>query len=122
MLYSKTHEYVKAEGNVAFIGISEYAAKALGVVTYVDMPEPDDEIEAGEDFGAIESRKAASDLVAPVSGTVLEINEELADDPTLINKDALAAWIIKVELSDPSQLSDLMDEEAYRIFCENEKH
>ena len=112
--YSETHEYVKIEGNIGFIGIS------LGNVVYVDMPEVDDEIEAGEEFGAIESVKAASDLIAPVSGTVVEINEALADNPRLVNEDAMTNWIIKVELSDPSELENLMDEDAYKALCEAE--
>ena len=84
------------------------------------MPEVDDEIEAGEEFGAIESVKAASDLITPVSGTVIEVNEALADNPRLVNEDAMANWIIKVELSDPSELENLMDEDAYKALCEAE--
>ena len=118
--YSNTHEYVKVEGNVGFIGISDYAQRALGNVVYVDMPEVDDEIEAGEEFGAIESVKPASDLIAPVSGTVVEINEALVDNPRLVNEDAMANWIIKVELSDETELDNLMDEAAYKTLCESE--
>lgn len=118
--YSETHEYVKVEGNIGFIGISDYAQRSLGNVVYVDMPEVDDEIEAGEEFGAIESVKAASDLIAPVSGTVIEVNEALADNPRLVNEDAMANWIIKVELSDPSEVENLMDEDAYKALCEAE--
>lgn len=118
--YSNTHEYVKVEGNVGFIGISDYAQRALGNVVYVDMPEVDDEIEAGEEFGAIESVKAASDLIAPVSGTVVEINEALVDNPRLVNEDAMANWIIKVELFDETELDNLMDEAAYKTLCESE--
>lgn len=119
--YSQTHEYITVDGNIGYVGISDYAQYALGNVVYVDMPDEGDEIEAGEDFGAVESVKAASDLMAPVSGTVLEANEKLADNPRLINEDPMANWIIKVELSDPSQLDDLMDEEAYKAHCEAEK-
>lgn len=119
--YSQTHEYITVDGNIGYVGISDYAQHALGNVVYVDMPDKGDEIEAGEDFGAVESVKAASDLMAPVSGTVLEANEKLADNPRLINEDPMANWIIKVELSDPSQLDDLMDEEAYKAHCEAEK-
>ncbi|MGN1173066.1 MAG: glycine cleavage system protein GcvH [Muribaculaceae bacterium] len=118
--YSETHEYVRVEGNTGFIGISDYAQRALGNVVYVDMPEVDDEISAGEEFGAIESVKAASDLIAPVSGTVVERNEALEDNPRLVNEDAMANWIIKVELSDPSELENLMDEAAYAELCEKE--
>ena len=83
------------------------------------MPEVDDEVTAGEEFGAVESVKAASDLIAPVSGTVVEVNEALEDEPELLNKDAFANWIIKVQLSDPAELDNLMDVEAYKAHCEN---
>lgn len=120
--YLPSHEYIKVDGEYGFIGISEYAARQLGVVTYVDMPEEGDELFAGEEFGAIESRKAASDLFSPVSGEVAEINEELVDDPTLINKDPLSAWIVKVRINDPAELDELMDEKAYAEFCANKNH
>ncbi|MCM1067667.1 MAG: glycine cleavage system protein GcvH [Muribaculaceae bacterium] len=120
--YLPTHEYVKVDGENGFIGISEYAAKQLGAVTYVDMPEEGDELSQGEEFGAVESRKAASDLFAPVSGEVLEVNEELVDNPKLINNDPLEAWIVKVRISDPAQLEGLMTEEAYHDFCAKEEH
>lgn len=116
--YSETHEYARVEGNVAFIGISDYAQHQLGNVVYVDMPEVGDDVEAGEDFGAVESVKAASDLIAPVSGAVVEINEHLIDNPRLLNEDAMANWIIKVEMTDPEQLNELMSPEAYATFCE----
>jgi len=118
LYYSESHEYIRVEGEYGFIGITDYAQQALGAVVYVDMPEVDDEIEAGEEFGAVESTKAASELMAPVSGTVVEVNEALEDQPELINKDAYANWIIKVELSDKSELGNLMDAKAYEAFCE----
>ena len=118
LYYSESHEYVRVEGDYGFIGITDYAQNALGNVVYVDMPEVDDEVEAGEEFGAVESVKAASDLISPVSGTVVEVNEALDDAPELINQDAYANWIIKVELSDKSELDDLMDAAAYQAFCE----
>ena len=120
LYYSESHEYVRIEGNIGFIGISDYAQHALGNVVYVDMPDVDDEITAGEEFGAVESVKAASDLIAPVSGTVIEVNDALEDEPELINKDAFANWIIKVELSDLSELDNLMDAAAYEEHCNNE--
>lgn len=120
--YSKSHEYVTVDGNIGLIGISDYAQKALGNVVYVDMPEEGDDVATGEEFGAVESVKAASDLFAPVSGTVVEVNEALVDNPRLINEDAMKNWIIKVELTDPEELTALMDEEAYNAFCEQEKH
>ena len=114
LYYSESHEYVKVEGEFGFIGITDYAQHELGNVVYVDMPEVDDEVTAGEDFGAVESVKAASDLMSPVSGTVVEVNEALEDEPGLINKDAFENWIIKVELSDKSELDNLMDAAAYK--------
>ena len=118
LYYSESHEYVRVEGNIGFIGISDYAQHALGNVVYVDMPEVDDEVTAGEEFGAVESVKAASDLIAPVSGVVVEVNDALEDQPELINSDAYANWIIKVEMSDQSELGNLMDAKAYTAFCE----
>ena len=114
LYYSESHEYVRVEGDFGFIGITDYAQHELGNVVYVDMPEVDDEVTAGEEFGAVESVKAASDLMCPVSGTVVEVNEALEDEPGLINKDAFENWIIKVELSDKSELDGLMDAAAYK--------
>ena len=101
------------EGEYGYVGITDYAQHALGNVVYVDMPEVDDEVEAGEDFGAVESVKAASDLISPVSGTVVEVNEALEDSPELLNQDAFENWIIKVQLSDKAELDNLMDAAAY---------
>lgn len=121
--YSKTHEYAKVDGNVAVIGISDYAQHALGNVVFVDMPEQGEDVTAGEDFGAVESVKAASDLIAPVSGAVLESNEVLLDNPRLVNQSPLAdGWIIKVEMTYPAELDNLMDEAAYAEFCKQESH
>ena len=120
LYYTESHEYVRIEDGFGFIGITDYAQNALGNVVYVDMLEVDDEVEAGEEFGAVESVKAASDLISPVSGTVVEINEALEDTPELINQDAFQNWIIKVELSDEDELGNLMDAVAYQAFCEKE--
>ncbi|MCH5301616.1 MAG: glycine cleavage system protein GcvH [Prevotella sp.] len=117
LYYSESHEYVRVEGDYGFIGITDYAQGALGSVVYVDMPDVDDEVTAGEEFGAVESVKAASDLNAPVSGTVVEVNEALDDQPELVNQDAYANWIIKVQLSDKTELDSLMDAAAYESFC-----
>ena len=117
LYYSESHEFVKVEGDFAFVGITDYAQHALGNIVYVDMPEVDDEVSAEEEFGAVESVKAASDLISPVSGTVVEVNEALEDEPELINQDAFENWIIKVELSDKSDLDNLMDAAAYEAFC-----
>ena len=109
---------MRVEGNYGYIGITDYAQHALGNVVYVDLPEVDDEVTAGEEFGAVESVKAASDLFAPVSGTVVEVNEALEDEPELLNKDAFENWMIKVELSDPSELDNLMDAATYETKCQ----
>ena len=119
LYYSESHEYVKVDGNVGYIGITDYAQHALGNVVYVDLPDVDDEVTAGEEFGAVESVKAASDIISPVSGTIIEVNEALDDEPELLNKDAFGNWIIKVELSEKSELDGLMDAKAYEAFCEN---
>ena len=113
LLYSESHEWVKVEGDIAVVGVSDFAQKEMGNITYVDLPDVDDDVTAGEDFGALESVKAASDLIAPVSGTVVEVNEALEDEPELINNDAYANWIIKVKMSDKSELDALMDAASY---------
>ena len=113
LYYSESHEWVKVEGNVAIVGITDYAQHALGDIVYVDMPEVDDEVAKEEEFGAVESTKAASDLISPVSGTVVEINEALEDAPGLINENAFENWIMKVEMSDAAELEGLMDAAAY---------
>ena len=120
LYYSDTHEWIKVEDGIGYIGITDHAQQAMGNIVYVDMPDVDDEVEAGEDFGAVESVKAASDLISPVSCTIVEVNEALEDTPELINKDAYQNWIIKVEMSDESELEKLMDAAAYTTFCENE--
>ena len=111
--YSETHEWVKVEGNVAIVGVSDYAQKEMGDITYVDMPDVDDEVSKDEEFGALESVKASSDLVSPVSGVVVEKNEALEDAPELINQDPHENWIIKVEMSDASELDALLDAAGY---------
>ncbi len=118
LYYSESHEFIRVEGDYGFVGITDYAQQALGNVVYVDMPDVDDEVTAGEEFGAVESVKAASDLISPVSGKVVEVNEALDDQPELINQDAFGNWIIKVELADKSELDALMDAGAYAAFCE----
>lgn len=120
--YSPTHEYVKVDGNTGYIGITDFAQHQLGNVVYVDLPEQGDDLTAGEEFGAVESVKAASDLISPVSGAVLDINEELIDNPRLINEDAMNCWIVKVELTDLSELDNLLDEAAYKALCDSGKH
>lgn len=117
LYYSESHEWVKVDGEVAIIGITDFAQKAMGDIVYVDMPEVDDEVTAEEEFGAVESVKAASDLISPVSGTVTENNEALEDESGLLNQDPYENWIIKVQMSDPGELDRLMNAEAYAAFC-----
>jgi len=116
--YSESHEFVRVEGDEAYIGITDYAQHELGNVVYVDMPNVDDELVAGEEFGAVESVKAASDLLAPVSGIVTAVNEDLEDKPEQINQDAFASWIVKVKLTNKDELNQLMDMQAYKAFIE----
>ena len=117
LYYAESHEYVKVEGDFAYVGITDYAQNALGNVVYVDLPEVDDEVEADEDFGAVESVKAASDLISPVTGTVVEVNEALEDKPELLNENPFENWIIKVKLSDTAEIDNLMDAQSYEDFC-----
>ena len=113
LLYSDSHEWVKIDGNVAIIGVSDFAQEEMGDITYVDMPDVDDEVTKGEDFGALESVKASSELYSPVSGTVIGVNSSLEDTPETINQDPYGAWIIKVEMSDTSELDSLLSSAAY---------
>ncbi|MCS5422282.1 MULTISPECIES: glycine cleavage system protein GcvH [Psychrilyobacter] len=120
LLYSKEHEWIKVEGNTALVGITDHAQKSLGEIVYVELPEIDDEFEAAEAFGVIESVKAASDSYMPVSGKIIEINEDLEDNPTLLNEDPYGTWIIKIELSDKGELDSLLDLSAYNELCEED--
>lgn len=120
LYYSESHEWVKAEGDMVIIGITDYAQHAMGDIVYVDMPEVDDEVNAEEEFGAVESVKAASDLISPVSGTVVEVNEALEDESGLLNQDPYENWIIKVQMSQPDELDKLMNATDYAAFCENQ--
>ena len=113
LLYSESHEWVKVDGNVAIIGVSDFAQSEMGYITYVDMPDVDDEIAAGDEFGALESVKTSSELISPVSGKVIACNDNLEDKPELINEDAYRAWIIKIEMSDKSELDALLSAGAY---------
>ena len=113
LLYSESHEWVKVDGNVAIIGVSDFAQSEMGDITYVDMPDVDDEIAAGDEFGALESVKTSSELISPVSVKVIACNDNLEDKPELINEDAYRAWIIKIEMSDKSELDALLSAGAY---------
>ncbi|MCQ1530365.1 glycine cleavage system protein GcvH [Lutispora saccharofermentans] len=120
LFYSNDHEWVRVEGEKAYIGITDYAQHSLGEIVYVELPEVDNELNAGEVFGVIESVKAASDSYLPVSGKVLEVNEELSDSPQLINENPYASWIVLIEMSDKSELDNLMNAQEYEEFCSKE--
>ena len=113
--YSNDHEWVRMDGDVAVVGVSDFAQDALGDLVFVNLPEVGDTVTAGEPFGDVESVKADSDLISPVSGTVCEINEELLDAPEKINEDPYGAWMIKVEGAEEGE--DLMDAAAYEEHC-----
>ena len=116
--YSKSHEWIRTEDGVAVIGISDFAQHALGDVVFVNLPGEGDEVTAGEAFGDVESVKAVSDLISPVSGAVCAVNEELLDAPELLNEDPYGAWIIKVDQLDSQE--ELLDAAAYEAFCAQE--
>ena len=116
--YSDKHTWVKVEGDYAYIGITDFAQDQLGEVLFVEMPEIEDELTQGEDFGVVESSKVASDLIAPISGEVVEINERLEDEPEYINEDPYDAWIVKVKLSDSDELDNLLSSEVYESTVE----
>lgn len=116
--YSETHEWVRTEDGIAVVGVTDFAQDEMGDITYVDMPDVDDEVTAGEEFGALESVKASSDLISPVSGVVTEVNEALEDSPELVNQDPYSTWIIKVKMSDPDEVNSLMDAPAYAKYIE----
>ncbi len=113
LLYSESHEWVKVDGNIAIVGVSDYAQSELGDITYVDMPSQGDTVSAGEELGALESVKTAADLYSPVSGSVVAVNHEVEDDPSLINTDPYANWIVKIEMSDSSELDSLLSAAKY---------
>ena len=116
--YTDSHEWVSLDGEVATVGITDYAQHALGNIVYVDLPEVGDEVTSGEEFGAVESVKAASDLISPVSGEVIEINEDLVDSPELLNEDAFTNWIMKVRVNDPGEVNELMGAKEYASLVE----
>jgi len=121
--FSPAHEYAKVDGKVASCGITDFAQASLGDIVYVDLPEVGDEFEKGDAFGSVESVKAASDVYAPVSGTVSEVNDVLVDEPGVVNKSAeVDGWFIKIEMTDDSELEDLMKPDAYKEHCEKEEH
>lgn len=117
--YSKNHEWVKVEGNLATIGITDYAQHALGDIVFVELPEIGDTIAKEDAFGVVESVKAASDIYLPVSGTVVKINEALVDEPELLNADAFENWMVCVEMDDPAELDELMSATEYETICQD---
>ncbi len=120
LLYSKDHEWVRVEGEKAYVGITDYAQHALGEIVYVEMPAVGDELNAGDVFSVIESVKAASDSYLPIAGKVLEVNAALSDSPQLVNEDPYGSWIVVVEITDKAGLDELMSEQEYREFCDKE--
>ncbi|MCQ2169685.1 MAG: glycine cleavage system protein GcvH [Bacteroidales bacterium] len=113
LLYSESHEWVKVDGNIAIIGVSDFAQAEMGDIVYIDLPSEGDEFNAGDDFGALESVKASSELYSPVGGTVVAVNNELEDSPEKVNEDPYTAWIIKVEMDDKKELDSLLNAAAY---------
>lgn len=120
LFYTKEHEWVKVSGGKAYIGITDFAQHSLGDIVFVELPEVDSELSEGDTFGVVESVKAASDVYMPIDGKVLEANETIVDDPALINEDAYENWMLLVEISNKSQLDDLMTAEEYEDFCSKE--
>lgn len=120
LYYTKDHEWVKVEGDKAYIGITDFAQDSLGSIVYVELPEIDDEIPAGDVFGVIESVKAASDSYMPISGTVVDVNEEPMDDPTILNSDPYKNWLIQIEMSDKEELDELMKSDEYEKYITEE--
>jgi glycine cleavage system H protein len=118
--YSREHEWISVEGSIGTVGITDYAQNSLGDIVYVDAPKVGDPVTAGQVFGSVESVKAVSDLFSPVTGTVTAINEELKVAPDQINNDPHGAWIVKIELSDPAELSQLLDAAAYEALVAEE--
>ncbi|NMA86493.1 MAG: glycine cleavage system protein GcvH [Tissierellia bacterium] len=118
LFYTEDHEWVKVEGDEAYVGLADFAQDALGDIVYVELPEVDDEFEKEEGFAAVESVKAAADVYMPVDGVIVEINEDLEDDPALLNQDPYENWIVKIEIKDKAQLDDLMTAEDYEKFLE----
>lgn len=117
LLYTKNHEWIKVEGEKAYIGITDYAQHALGDIVFVELSEIDTELSAGDSFGAIESVKAASDSYIPVSGTIVEVNDAVIDDPSLLNQDAYANWMVAITISNKAELDELLSAEQYEAHC-----
>jgi glycine cleavage system H protein len=118
--FAESHEWVKVEGNKAIVGISDFAQSELGEIVFVELPQVGDELSKGDPLGVVESVKAASDIYAPVSGNVVEVNEELLYEPGKINEQAYESWFVAIEMTDPSELDDMLDAAAYEKLCKEE--
>ena len=118
LYYTNSHEWVKFEDGFAYIGITDYAQGSLGEIVFVELPEEDDTVEAGSELGAIESVKAASDILSPVTGTIVMVNDDLEDSPELLNEDPYENWIVKVDMEDKTELEDLLSATEYKAICE----
>lgn len=118
LYYTNTHEWVRVEGGFAFVGITDYAQETLGEIVFVELPEEERTIEAEEEMGAIESVKAASDIIAPITGTIVMVNDDLEDSPELLNEDPYEHWIAKIDMEDESELSKLLSAKEYEDICE----
>lgn len=121
LLYTNEHEWVRVEGEKAYIGITDFAQKALGSIVFVELPEEDSELNSGDSFGTIESVKAASDAYIPLDGKVVEVNEDIVDDPALLNQEPYENWMICIEMTNKSQLDGLMNAEDYEKYCNKEE-
>lgn len=119
--YTKDHEWVKVEGDKAYIGITDFAQHSLGDIVFVELPEVDSEFNEEEAFGVVESVKAASDIYMPISGKIVKVNEDLVDSPELVNEDPYENWIIMISISDTAQLNDLLDSKTYEDLCGEEE-
>ena len=123
LLYAESHEWVKIDGDQATMGITDFAQGELGDLTFVELPQVGDQAVAGEEIGSVESVKAASDVNTPVSGKVVEVNENLSNTPEMVNSDPFgAAWMLKIELSNPAEVDNLMDAKAYEKYCADRSH
>ena len=118
LYYTPSHEWVRVEDGFAYIGITDYAQESLGEIVFVELPEEEATIEAGDELGAIESVKAASDINCPITGTIVVVNDELEDSPELLNEDAFENWIVKVDMEDESELNKLLNAAEYKEICE----
>ena len=119
LLYTRDDEWIRMDGDVATVGVTDYAQDSLSDIVYLELPDAGDAYEEGDTFGVIESVKAAADLYMPVSGEITEVNEALVDEPEAVNEDPYGrAWMVRVRLSDKSQLDELMDADAYRAYCD----